>query len=69
MECYNELIKHQPNNEHHYHDRANALLNLARIDEALESLDKALSIQPKNPFFLNTKGIALAKSGNKIATD
>jgi tetratricopeptide (TPR) repeat protein len=69
LECYNQLIKHQPGSEHHHHNRAEALLNLERIEEALESLNIALNIQPNNPFFLNTKGIALAKSGNRIATE
>jgi tetratricopeptide (TPR) repeat protein len=69
LECYNQLIKHQPGSEHHHHNRAEALLNLERIEEALESLNTALNIQPNNPFFLNTKGIALAKSGNRIATE
>lgn len=69
LECYNQLIKHQPGSEHHHHHRAEALLNLERIEEALESLNIALDIQPNNPFFLNTKGIALAKSGNRIAAE
>ncbi len=69
LECYNQLIKHQPGSEHHHHNRAEALLNLERIEESLESVNIALHIQPNNPFFLNMKGVALAKSGNRIATE
>jgi tetratricopeptide (TPR) repeat protein len=69
LECYNQLIKHQPGSEHHHHKRAEALLNLERIEESLESVNIALHIQPNNPFFLNMKGVALAKSGNRIATE
>jgi len=42
LECYNQLIKHQPGCEHHRHNKAEALLNLERIDEALDSINIAL---------------------------
>lgn len=42
LECYDQLIKQEPNNEHHHHGRAKALLNLRRIEEALKSLEIAL---------------------------
>ncbi len=69
LECYDQLIKHQPSSEHHHHSRGQALLELERYNEALECFDKALNIQPTNIIFLYSKGIALAKLGDRIKVE
>ncbi|CAD8081928.1 unnamed protein product [Paramecium primaurelia] len=69
LEIYNHLIKQKPNYEHHHHNKAKALLSLNRIEEALDSINKALIIQPDNPLFLFTKGQAVALSRNRKATE
>jgi len=69
LECYDQLIKHQPGSEHHHHNRGQALSALGRYNEAVECFDKALNIQPINPFFLWSKGITLANLGNRIKVE
>jgi len=37
-----------------------------KMDESLESLEKALSLEPENPGALNSMGYVLAEAGNKL---
>jgi tetratricopeptide (TPR) repeat protein len=46
-------------------NRANALLQLGRTDEAMQDVSRSLRSYPSNAFALRTRGILLARKGEK----
>lgn len=52
---YREVIKLQPNNADNYYNLAVALANSKRYDEAVEAVDKGLTLKPGDKGFLELK--------------
>lgn len=69
LECYDKLIEYNPRNGHNHCGRADALLQLERIPEAMKSIEVALHIHPSNACFLCTKSMVVAASGDRAATE
>ena len=52
-----------PNSFKALNNKGNALFDLARYQEAITWLDKAIAIDPKNVKAITVKGVALARLG------
>jgi len=62
---YKELIKKNPQDAISYNNLAYSYaVREINLDKAIQYVNKALSIEPKNPSFLDTKGWILYKKGN-----
>jgi tetratricopeptide (TPR) repeat protein len=56
IQCYDEALKINPNDESVWENKANALASLDKDKEAIQCYDEALKINPENDYALAMKG-------------
>ena len=59
IQCYDEALKINPNDESVWENKADALASLDKYEEALQCYDEALEINPENEHALTMKGTGL----------
>jgi tetratricopeptide (TPR) repeat protein len=60
IQCYDEALKINPNDESVWENKADALGSLDKFEEAIQCYDEALKINPENDYALKMKGSSFA---------
>lgn len=63
LECYEQALRANPDNDLILNNKAIALITLSRFDEALATCRKAASLRPDSADIWTTMGVALEKLG------
>src|SRR5579883_592137 len=63
IECFNETIKLNPNNESYWNNKGLSLNSLGKYNEAIECCNEATKLNPKYATYWNNKGDSLNSLG------
>ena len=65
LKDFDQLIKEEPNNGYAHFSRASALLELNKLQEAIDASNKAIELDPSIPEAYETRGVAKVMMGDQ----